>query len=81
MKIVGKLAGKMECKRFLLNGVKVLFKCPECGCAGYDCGEPEGYSYLSYPKMNKPMDYDFYCDECEHEWSERVILKVKLEKA
>lgn len=34
---------------------------------------------LSYPTINQVFIHDFYCDNCDVEWSEEMILRVSLE--
>lgn len=38
--------------------------------------------YLAYTPTNKPFFFNFYCEECEHEWTslKQIILRVKLEE-
>ena len=73
LKITGKIVGELEIKRFYLEGLDVTAVCPHCD------KEIELDQYLSYPDMNIPIDIDFYCNECDSEWSEKAILKVSLE--
>jgi len=58
---------------------KVTSDCPTCG-------EPcvkdlSHHDHLSYPSIGTPMDLNFYCDECEGEWSKNIILDFTLKAA
>ena len=68
---------ELDVKRFYMPGIVLKSKCPKCGAS---CEIDLSQEYLSYPTVNKPFDHLIYCDECDHEWEERLILKIKLEK-
>ncbi len=59
----------------------VKSKCSKCGnLVVQDMRE----DYIGYPVVNEAFEIYFYCpgDECgDHEWSERAILRVRLEAA
>lgn len=67
-------------KRFYLP-VIISEKCPACGHEVKVDFSVD--SYLSYPSPNEPFQYDFYCDECGHEWKseEEIVLKITLERS
>lgn len=70
--------GKIEDgKRFKLPGVYVQSRCPNCDkVCKHDLGGER--RYLSYPKMNEPFDYPFYCEGCDAEWKVKLQLDVSL---
>ena len=73
------LPGKVNENRFYVPGVTLYSDCPECGLT---CEKDmDGDHYLSYPPVNKEFEYGFYCqnEDCQHEWKEKVILRVTLE--
>ena len=49
--------------------------CPECGFE-YLWGD-----YLSYPDVNTSIDLGLACSECDHNWTEQIILKLNVELA
>lgn len=71
---------EIQDKRFYSPFI-VKSKCSKCGGEivrdmSEDC--------IGYPVVNKPFELYFDChrDECgDHEWTERVILRVRLEAA
>ena len=65
-----------DVKRFRWGG-KLTRACPKCGTRRTLDGMRD--DYLSYPTANEPFDLGFYCHECDHEWSVRVVLHVHLE--
>lgn len=74
---------ELDVKRFCVGGVKLRSKCPKCGkVITRDLGE----EYLSYPTVNTPIEVDF-CHEApsgeptDHEWSEKIVLRVTIEPA
>ena len=72
MNISGALEGELEIKRFYLQGLTIIDRCPKCGAElDYD-------DYLSYPEMNMEMKLSRHCGECKYEWDQKVILKVEL---
>jgi len=72
--IKGRMQGELEVKRFYLDGLKVTYRCPKCYLVhNYD-------DYLSNPPINKVFDMEFYCDNCEHEWTEAAKLSINLIK-
>lgn len=59
-------------KRFYLP-VVLEVQCPKCGSnATRDFGD----EYLSYPFLNTEMNEYIICDECEHEFSLLIELKM-----
>jgi predicted RNA-binding Zn-ribbon protein involved in translation (DUF1610 family) len=77
-KIIGiPLEEELDVKRFYIPGVIIQDNCPNCGVeTRYDMG---GLHYLSHPIANKPMQFTMYCNECDHEWSIKIILRIGLE--
>lgn len=73
MKVTGTTYGDLGIKRFYLEGVTVTDPCPHCGEEQEMMEE-----YLSYPKMNKKIQLDFYCPECDCDWKAPAILEVRL---
>lgn len=65
-------------KRFYIPGVKVKSTCPNCLLPHT---QNMGDNYLSYPSAGVPIKLGFWCSECEHEWSVKVVLKISLEAA
>ena len=63
---------EIEEKRFYMP-CKVIVTCPKCNY------EYEDDNYLSYPIANKDIDYDCYCGQCDHEWSEKVKIVLGIE--
>lgn len=74
MKVLGKPTGKLDVKRFKINGTFLMGKCPKCKT------EIIEDAYLEYPVVNSSFEYNFYCVDCSHEWSETMILKIELKK-
>ena len=72
MKIKGKFEGTIDVKRFYLEGIELKYTCPNCG------EEKVFTDYLSYPKVNEVESVDFWCCECDHEWTETVILTLTV---
>ena len=68
---------EVEVKRFHVGAVLVA-KCPGCGA---EVRKDFGDHYLSYPMANEPFDTSMVCGECEHNWKERIILRVLVEAA
>ncbi len=67
---------EMGIKRLYLHGVKLHCKCPKCkNLVIHNMSEDSLY----YPDMNKPIEIYFYCQKCENEWNEKIILKVGVE--
>lgn len=75
MQISGKPIGELEDKRVYLTGVRITGDCPACKREiKYDLEKHP----ISYPTMNKKFKFFLYCNDCSHEWSFDVILKVEL---
>jgi ribosomal protein S14 len=79
MEIKNTKAGVQQDKRFYFP-TKIKDKCPICGHGiekDFSTGE-----YLSYPVTNKPFFFDFYCEECGHEWTSlrKIVLRITLEE-
>lgn len=73
----------MDVKRFYMPGVTFKSNCPHCG--ELQSKDMERH-YLSYPKMNSPLQVHFYHETEEdaqgrsesHEWSETIILSIAI---
>jgi hypothetical protein len=75
MKIIGSFIGNVECKRFYMPGIKVVSVCPKCN------EEREldfNDQYLSYPVVNRFQNIYFYCEPCEENWDEEIMLEIKI---
>lgn len=74
-----KVAGdnfQIDVKRFYLPFI-IETNCPECGeLHEHDLTE----YYLAYPRIARASKIYFSC-ECEHEWSEEVVVNVTLTQA
>jgi len=75
IEILGQPKGEIEVKRFYLSGLQMNVICPECGFE-YLWGD-----YLSYPDVNTSIDLGLACSECDHNWTEQIILKLNVELA
>jgi len=73
IEILGQPKGEIEVKRFYLPEVQINVICPECGY------EYLWENYLSYPDVNTPIGLYLACRECDHNWSEQIILKLSVE--
>lgn len=62
----------LDIKRFYAP-FKLKHSCPKCG---HDCGDYFEDNYISYPIINQAENIDFYCDECGHEWSGQIKIRV-----
>ena len=62
-------------KRFYLP-VTLKSTCPNCSEElEYDLND----EYLFYPKVGENQHINFYCDECDHEHTRDLVLKMALE--
>lgn len=77
MKIEGKVIAETDVKRFYLPGIKLIHQCPECEEEQIWNGSSD---YLSYPYIGKPIDFDFYCQHCDHEWTHRILLDLSVKE-
>lgn len=69
---------ELNVKRFYVPGYVLSSKCPKCKLAQErDLGE----NYLSYPKTGEPLALCFYCEPCEENWEEHVVVRVSVELA
>lgn len=70
---------EIEVKRLYLEGYKIKAKCPICG---NDVEEDLGHDYLSYPKINKPIKFKCYCEQCEDTvYVGDIIIKINIEES
>lgn len=75
-KIEGTPHGKIDVKRFYLNGVTIKHKCTKCG---NNITEEFDSNYISYPFANTPFKHTMYCYECGNEDEITIKLNVSLE--
>lgn len=69
---------ELNIKRFYIPGYVLTSECPKCKeVRKMDLGE----QHLSYPKSGEPEALHFYCEGCEEEWQEHVIVRVSVELA
>jgi len=64
---------EIEVKRFYFP-VKINWKCPNGHINVRDFEE----DYISYPLVNKEMNFDFYCQECDEEGIEDPVYETNL---
>ena len=72
--IIGKLV--LEIKRLYLP-VTIKKICPNCGGM---CERDLDQDCLSYPKVNEKGEIDFYCNNCDNEFTGSYILKMSLQE-
>lgn len=63
-------------KRFYLPGVVIKSKCLNCK---KEMKRDLGDDYLSYPETNKSESVYFYCNDCDIEFEEKIIIKLSVE--
>lgn len=78
-RVIGKISGTSQEKRFYLPGVKVEDECPDCKKTVKWDGDT---NYLSYPILgdDAKVDFHFYCGECDKEWEigGSISITIKL---
>ncbi len=68
---------ELDIKRFRIPGLKINAECPNCKeMIEQDIGFKD---YFDYTEIKQPTERHFYCHKCEHEWDEKIILKVGVE--
>ena len=67
---------EIDVKRFY-TPVEISDECPECGVTNESSNTDN--NYFSHPYVNRPERVLFYCEECEHEWENKVILRITIE--
>jgi hypothetical protein len=67
---------ELEIKRLYVPGVVLSGTCPKCEKVN---NVDLGNQYLSYPKVDEPHDYGFYCEGCGHEWNRKIMVTLKVE--
>jgi hypothetical protein len=73
MKIEGEYTAYIsDVKRFHLEGAYIKGSCPNCDA------EYIRDNYFAYPTINEPFDLTCYCEECDHEWTVKIKIEVKL---
>jgi hypothetical protein len=65
---------QLQAKRLTLPFV-VRSACPECGKKHKQDLSVDG---LSYAALDKPFDFGFCCDKCDHEWKVPLQLQITL---
>lgn len=73
-----KLPFQFDVKRFNIPFV-IQIRCPKCNFVN-DFNYHSDY-YLSNPPEGVPFDFPFYCDNCDHNWTKKVTLRVTLEES
>ena len=67
----------LDVKRFYLKGLVLKDKCPKCKSkVENDFGDETGY--LSYPTPGSPEPVFLWCEDCDHEWTVKVVLDINL---
>ena len=75
MKIKGKVIGTLNFPRLFLPGITIEAECPSCG----ECDDHYGEEYfVDSPPLNKPTFLWLYCEECDEQWREMVVLELKV---
>lgn len=74
MKINGKIT-ELEVKRFYMYGVTIESQCPCCKETHTFDGEKD---CLDYPPVNEEINISFYCEDCNEEWNEKIILEINV---
>lgn len=75
--IKGKPKGEIDCKRFYLPGLRIESECPGCKTAVVWDGD---YNYLGNPVANHLNKFHMYCEECDEEWDELLILAIEVKE-
>lgn len=53
----------------------LISKCAQCGHRNeLDLTD----DYLSYPSIDEPHEVYFFCDKCEHEYEEKIVIKMEI---
>ena len=63
-------------KRFHLPGFKLEKPCPVCNKQATWSGDEY---YIDYPAIGKPSVIFMHCDECTHEWEEKITIQIIVE--
>lgn len=74
MKIVKKLKGELEVKRFYVGRIKVT--CPNCGKS---TAFLETYTYISNPILGKKEVQHSCCDHCCAELEMNIKVNITIE--
>lgn len=67
---------ELDVKRLYLPGTVLEDQCPSCGVL---CRHDLGQQYLSYPLINEPAEFTFWCSACEREWPRQIVLTMRVE--
>jgi hypothetical protein len=65
MRVSGEMKSReLEIKRCYFPGIKISMDCDDCGKSmERDLGD----DYESHPMVGVPMEFNFYCQSCDHE--------------
>jgi len=66
----------IDVKRFYVPGVVVTADCPACNKT---YTQDLSTDYLSYPVIGAPEDVTFWCDNCNADWTDKIVLKLSVE--
>ncbi len=50
----------------------------KCKCGETVKQDLAGDHYLSHPVIGKPEDVGFWCEHCDNEWTEKMVLEITL---
>jgi len=75
MRIEGECEGEIDVKRFYIPGVCLYDLCPKCE---EEIEMDLGVMYLSYPIVGEEKTVHFYCEECDEEWDNTIILEMTI---
>ncbi len=67
---------EIEVKRFYMDGFKIISNCPKCNSKNI---LDLSVDYLSYPIVNEMFEEYVYCENCDHKYATKLILKLDLE--
>ena len=74
IEIKGKLEGNLDIKRFYLDGLDIDIICPKCK------NKYKFNDYLSFPQINKKTEINLWCEKCDNEWEENIIININIIK-
>lgn len=70
---------ELDVKRLYVPGTVLQDNCPKCKkLVVHDLAD----YYLSYPTVNEPENWGFWCGEddgCGHEWTREILVTFKVE--
>jgi hypothetical protein len=74
-KVIGSMDDQLDIKRCHLPGIKIEDNCPSCLKPVHWDGDSD---YVSYPKVNSPIDFHFYCADCDREWDVQATIALTI---